>query len=74
MQFDHLISLSIGYLVSFSCKLTVTELDTIELFKHFPARCIDKWNILYPSQRLDEFKNQLDIIWRETRFDTSSIY
>ena len=44
----------------------------------FPARCIDDWNAL-PNDRvcvekLDTFKNQLDVLWRDQRFDTSSVY
>ena len=44
----------------------------------FPARCIDNWNRLpqdlINTPSLDIFKNRLDVIWINTRFDTSTIY
>lgn len=44
----------------------------------FPARCIDNWNSLpqdlINTPSLDTFKNRLDVIWINTRFDTSNIY
>ena len=43
----------------------------------FPARCIDDWNSLPNDliciEKLDTFKNQLDVLWRGKRFDTSDI-
>ena len=44
----------------------------------FPARCIDEWNLLpnelVCSEKLDTFKNQIDVLWRRERFVTSSIF
>ena len=44
----------------------------------FPARCIDDWNplpnYLVCIEKLDTFKNPLDVLWRGKRFDTSNIY
>ena len=44
----------------------------------FPARCIDDWNFLPNDlvciEKLDTFKNRLDVLWRGKRFDTSDIY
>ena len=44
----------------------------------FPARCIDEWNRLpnelVCTEKLDTFKNQLDVLWKSERFATSGIY
>ena len=44
----------------------------------FPARCIDEWNLLpnelVCTEKLDTFKNQIDVLWRRERFVTSSIF
>ena len=44
----------------------------------FPARCIDNWNSLpdelVRTEKLDSFKNRLDVLWRGCRFDVSNIY
>ena len=44
----------------------------------FPARCIDDWNSLPNDlvcvEKLDTFKNRLDVLWGDKRFDTSDIY
>ena len=44
----------------------------------FPARCIDNWNglpdELVRTEKLDSFKNRLDVLWRDCRFDVSYIY
>ena len=44
----------------------------------FPARCIDDWNSLPNDlvciEKLDTFKNRLDVLWRSKRFDTSDIF
>ena len=43
-----------------------------------PARCIDNWNSLpdelVHTEKLDTFKNRLDVFWRGCRFDVSNIY
>ena len=43
----------------------------------FPARCIDDWNSLPNDlvciEKLDTFKNRLDVLWRSKRFDTSAV-
>ena len=44
----------------------------------FPARCIDDWNSLPNDlvciEKLETFKNRLDVLWRGKRFHTSDIY
>lgn len=44
----------------------------------FPARCIDNWNRLPADlvnlEKVDSFKNKLDIVWRDIRFDVSEVY
>lgn len=44
----------------------------------FPARCIENWNSLpdelVRTEKLDTFKNRLDVLWRGCRFDVSNIY